>query len=148
MVYAVRIGDQTYSVEIKDLDSRPVVVSVDGEKIDVWPEENLPASESQPLNPPPGTEKTAPMPVERLPQSTGIQEAASSRAVTAPIPGVIVEICTRPGQVVKRGDELCVLEAMKMKNSIKAGRDGTISGINIAVGDQVRHGQVLFEFSD
>ncbi len=148
MVYAVRIGDQTYSVEINDLNSRPVVVSVDGEKMDVWPEEDLSASENQSVNRPAGTEQTAPMPVDRLPRSFGMQQAASSRAVTAPIPGVIVQINASAGQTVKRGDELCVLEAMKMKNSIKAGRDATIATINIAVGDQVRHGQVLIEFTD
>ncbi len=148
MVYAVRIGDQTYSVEINDLDSRPVVVSVDGERMEVWPEESTPAAGSQHQNQPVVTEQTAPMPVDRLPQSIGVPQAALSRGVTAPIPGVIVEISARPGQTVKRGDELCVLEAMKMKNSIKAGRDASIAAINVAVGDQVRHGQVLIEFTD
>ena len=148
MVYAVRIGDQTYSVEINDLDSRPVVVSVDGEKMEVWPEEGQKTSENQPESRPAGAEQTAPMPVDRLPINSALPQSAISRGVTAPIPGVIVEISARSGQSVKRGDELCVLEAMKMKNSIKAGRDGTISTINIAVGDQVRHGQVLIEFTD
>jgi biotin carboxyl carrier protein len=70
------------------------------------------------------------------------------RGIPAPIPGVIVEISAAVGQSVNRGDELCVLEAMKMKNSIKAGRNGTIGKINVSVGDQVRHGQVLMEYTD
>jgi biotin carboxyl carrier protein len=49
---------------------------------------------------------------------------------------------------VKRGEEICVLEAMKMKNSIRAARDGVIETIAVTVGDQVRHGQTLIEFSD
>lgn len=144
MLYAVRIGDQTYSVEINDLDSRPVVVTVDGEKMDVWPEEHA----GGPVKNLAGTEQTAPMPESRKTEGSGQSQAPAGRGVVAPIPGVIVEICTAVGQTVNRGDELCVLEAMKMKNSIKAGRAGTIGAVNVAVGDQVRHGQVLMEYTD
>jgi glutaconyl-CoA/methylmalonyl-CoA decarboxylase subunit gamma len=148
MMYAVRIGDQTYSVEINDLDSRPVVVSVDGEKMDVWPDEQAPTPEMEPLKQPAGTEQTAPMPENRSSSNSVPSQAASLRGIPAPIPGVIVEISAAVGQSVNRGDELCVLEAMKMKNSIKAGRNGTIGKINVSVGDQVRHGQVLMEYTD
>jgi len=148
MMYAVRIGDQTYSVEINDLDSRPVVVSVDGEKMDVWPEEHAHTPEIESAKQPAGSEQTAPMPENRSSSSSGQSQAASLRGIPAPIPGVIVEINAAVGQSVNRGDELCVLEAMKMKNSIKAGRNGTIGKINVSVGDQVRHGQVLMEYTD
>jgi biotin carboxyl carrier protein len=148
MVYAVRIGDQTYSVEINDLDSRPVVVSVDGEKMDIWPEDHASTPKLETVNLSAGTEQTAPMPENRISTKPGLSQMTSSRGVPAPIPGVIVEIKAAVGQSVNRGDELCVLEAMKMKNSIKAGRSGTIGKINISVGDQVRHGQVLMEFTD
>lgn len=144
MLYAVRIGDQTYSVEIDDLDSRPVVVSVDGEKMDVWPEEHAAGPSKQMV----GTEQTAPMPEHHKQDASGQTQAPTGRSVAAPIPGVIVEISAVVGQTVNRGDELCVLEAMKMKNSIKAGRAGTIGAVNVAVGDQVRHGQVLMEYTD
>jgi biotin carboxyl carrier protein len=147
MLYAVRIGDQTYSVEINDLDSRPVVVSVDGEKMDVWPEEKSSTPAMEPVKTFSGTEQTAPMPETRVPATSG-QQAALGNGILAPIPGVIVEIVVKAGQSVNRGDELCVLEAMKMKNSIKAGRNGTIGKILVAVGDQVRHGQVLMEYTD
>lgn len=145
MRYSVKIGEQTYSVEIEDLDARPVLVNVDGEQLEVWPEEtktvmSQPAVDVKPeMKEPSGI----PCPPSHLPQ-TGI----SPKAVTAPIPGVIVEIKVAAGQTVNRGDELCVLEAMKMKNSIKAVRGGVIAGINVNSGDQVRHGQVLMEFAD
>jgi biotin carboxyl carrier protein len=148
MMYAVRIGDQTYSVEINDLDSRPVVVSVDGEKMDVWPEEHAPIPVMESEKQPAGTEQTAPMPENRSSSNFSQSQAASLRGIPAPIPGVIVEISAAVGQSVNRGDELCVLEAMKMKNSIKAGRNGTIGKIHVSVGDQVRHGQVLMEYTD
>jgi len=144
MHYSVKIGDQTYSVEIENLDTRPVVVSVDGEKMDVWPEEK-----STPVTTVKRDDMTISVPGEKpCPPDPPVQQTVSSKCVLAPIPGVIVEIKGTVGQSVNRGDELCVLEAMKMKNSIRAGRSGTLGSIKIAVGDQVRHSQVLMEFTD
>lgn len=64
----------------------------------------------------------------------------------APIPGVIVEIAANVGDLVTYGQELCVLEAMKMKNSIRANRNGSIKKIFISTGDHVRQSQDLMEF--
>ncbi len=144
MHYSIKIGGQTYSVEINDLNTRPVVVMVDGEKFDVWPEENTPVAHEtrvEAKTPPKSREEPCP------PVSAG-QPAASIKSVTAPIPGVIIEIAVTVGQSVKHGDVLCILEAMKMKNSIRAGRSGVIDNIQIKVGDQVRHGQILMEFTE
>ncbi len=145
MRYSIKIGDQTYSVEIEDLDSRPVKATVDGDVFEVWPEEETsvsPLSSVKTKDMSPG-ETAIPCPPAPLPKL-----GASPKAVTAPIPGVIIEITATIGQSVNRGDTLCVLEAMKMKNLIRAGRSGVIASINIHVGDQVRHGQTLMEFSD
>ncbi|HCU57729.1 MAG TPA: acetyl-CoA carboxylase biotin carboxyl carrier protein subunit, partial [Anaerolineaceae bacterium] len=68
--------------------------------------------------------------------------------VSAPLPGVIVAILVKPGDKVSRGQELCTLEAMKMKNAIRSSREGTIASVDVAVGDQVSHGQVLMTFSE
>lgn len=145
MRYSVKIGEQNFSVEIEDLDARPIRVDVNGERMEVWPEEE-PALTPHPViaeKPRPVDKNNVSRPLAAQPQ-TGVAQGA----VTAPIPGVIVEVKTSVGQTVNRGDELCVLEAMKMKNSIKAVRGGVISRVNIQTGDQVRHGQVLMEFTD
>jgi biotin carboxyl carrier protein len=68
--------------------------------------------------------------------------------VTAPIPGVIISIAVKEGDIVKFGDEICVLEAMKMKNAIRANRAGKVAAICVTIGDQVRHGQTLIEYTD
>ena len=73
---------------------------------------------------------------------------ASGKSVLAPIPGVIIAISVKPGDSVTRGQELCVLEAMKMKNAIRASRDGKIAAILVNVGDHVKNSQVLIEFTD
>jgi biotin carboxyl carrier protein len=70
------------------------------------------------------------------------------KAVLAPIPGVIISVGIKEGEAVATGQELCVLEAMKMKNSIRAKRAGKICAVRVTPGEQVRHSQVLMEFAD
>ena len=61
-------------------------------------------------------------------------------------PGDIVEIRVKNGQVVKTGDPLCVLDAMKMKNTIHAPQGGTIAEVCVSQGQSVEYGVVLFRF--
>ncbi len=65
--------------------------------------------------------------------------------VTAFIPGLIREVSVSAGQQVTKGQRLCVLEAMKMKNDIIAPRDGVVRGIAARVGDIVPKGALLIE---
>ncbi|MHB0966771.1 MAG: biotin/lipoyl-containing protein [Bellilinea sp.] len=146
MKLQVKIDDQTLEVEIEDLSSRPIVVNVQGEMIEVWPEETAEpvtaAVVSTQTTPP-----AAPAPARVIPSPVA-GAANSASAVPAPLPGTIVGITVREGQSVKRGEELLTLEAMKMKNSIRAGRDGKVGTIHVKVGDQVRHNQILLEYAD
>lgn len=144
MLYSIKIGEQTYSVEIEDLRTRPVKVTVDGEVIEVWPDEKPVARQISTAAP----DSMRSAEENPCPPTLQPQAGTSPISVTAPIPGVIIEITVSSGQSVKRGDTLCVLEAMKMKNLIRAGRSGVIAGINVNTGDQVRHGQTLMEFSE
>ena len=63
--------------------------------------------------------------------------------VTAPMPGTILDVKVSVGQSVKKGDVICVLEAMKMENDIPAPQDGVIASINIQKGASVNAGDVL-----
>lgn len=140
----VKIQDKIYEVTVGDLQDRPVIASVDGEEFEVWPEEiSLPSASSGQVSP-------AVQPVI----STGQiekpvqQPEISQKAVTSPLPGVIIQIMIEEGDEVKFGQELCVLEAMKMKNTIRSNREGKINKICVQVGDQVQHSQLLMEFSN
>jgi biotin carboxyl carrier protein len=62
------------------------------------------------------------------------------------MPGVVLSVDVAPGTPVTRGQVLLVLEAMKMKNALRAESDGVVSRVSVAVGDQVRHGDLLVEF--
>jgi biotin carboxyl carrier protein len=67
-------------------------------------------------------------------------------ALTSPMPGLVLSVDVAPGTPVTRGQVLLVLEAMKMKNALRAESDGVVSRVAVAVGDQVRHGDLLVEF--
>lgn len=72
--------------------------------------------------------------------------AGESGSVASPIAGTLVEIKCKPGDEVKQGDILLVIEAMKMKTSIAAPTAGRVKKVPVAVGDTVRESQVLVEF--
>lgn len=62
------------------------------------------------------------------------------------IPGNIRDIYVKTGQRVKEGDKILILEAMKMKNTLTAHKEGVIKSIRVESGDMVYKGQVLIEF--
>ena len=64
-------------------------------------------------------------------------------AVKSPLPGVILQVNCKVGDTVKRGQNLLVLEAMKMENNINADRDGKIIEIKVNKGDSVLEGADL-----
>jgi acetyl-CoA/propionyl-CoA carboxylase, biotin carboxylase, biotin carboxyl carrier protein len=73
-------------------------------------------------------------------------DALAGTEITAPMPGVVLSVHARSGQRVKRGDLVCVVEAMKMELRVEAPGDGTVTKMLCAQGDQVRRGQRLAEF--
>lgn len=82
-------------------------------------------------------------------EKMGMSSAASAKIndLKAPMPGLIVGIAVRPGDVVQKGDSLLILEAMKMENNLKATGESTIKTIRATKGDRVEKGQVLIEFA-
>jgi 3-methylcrotonyl-CoA carboxylase alpha subunit len=63
----------------------------------------------------------------------------------ATMPGKVIAVKAVPGQAVKKGDEVVVIEAMKMENALRAPRDGTIKTVAVKVGDMVGPGATLVE---
>jgi propionyl-CoA carboxylase alpha chain len=70
----------------------------------------------------------------------------TSKLLKSPMPGLIVSISVAPGQEVKVGQELCVLEAMKMENVLRAERDAVVGEVRIKPRDTVASDQVLLTF--
>ena len=63
--------------------------------------------------------------------------------VEAPMPGTVVDVKVKVGDKVKNGDDIAIVEAMKMENSIPAPCDGTIASVNVSKGDSVNTGTVI-----
>ncbi len=131
MKYVVKVANKSYEVEIEDIQARPVVARVDGQEFKVTPEEA--ARQATPK------EMSEFKPGDL---STGI----STSQLTAPLPGTVLEVFVKPGEYVEMGQVVLVIEAMKMKNSIRSTRAGTIAEVLVSAGQAVAHKQVLVKF--
>ena len=117
-------------------------VTVNGVSYDVVVEE-VGAEASAPV--------AAPAPVAAAPKAPVAAPApkaapagnAGAVAVKAPMPGTILKVNATVGASVKKGDVLCVLEAMKMENDICAPQDGTVASVNVQKGASVNTDDVL-----
>ena len=73
--------------------------------------------------------------------------SAGSSTITAPMPGKVLDVKVSAGSVVKSGDLVLLLEAMKMENEIFAPADGTVADVRVRSGDSVNTGDVLVVLS-
>ena len=136
MKYNIRVADQTFQVEIDDINARPVLARVDGEVFEV-----IPGNGAQPV--------AQELPGSRVVLPTGsVSQQMSGSKMVAPLPGTVTEIFVKPGDKVEAGQIILVIEAMKMKNSIRSVRSGVIGEILISAGQSVAHKQPLVGFAD
>ena len=136
----VRIGDHWYTVEVGDLSRSPVPVTVDGETfaVDVAAPD-LPA-------PPRRGRPTAGFSVPEAPSAiTPGAAPVDDDILRSPMPGRVMSVRVRPGDTVSAGDEVCVVEAMKMEQSILAHRDGVVKTVFVQPLDSVNANDPLVE---
>ena len=143
--FDVTIGGKTYHVEVPDPGATPLQVIVDGQVFDVeiagteaWvAPQAVPVPTQAPLSPP----RRMPVPQAAQPTDTRGEE------ITAPMPGTILSLEVQAGQQVEPGQVVCVLEAMKMKNPIRAARGGSVAQTAVQVGQNVSYGDLLVKLS-
>ncbi len=83
-------------------------------------------------------------PVPLAPPSAG--PTGSTDGVASPIAGIVLELKCKPGDQVSKGQDLLIIEAMKMETAIAAPSAGTVKAVLVAAGDNVRESQTLVEF--
>jgi biotin carboxyl carrier protein len=139
--FDVTIEGKSYHVEVPDPGATPLQVIVDGQAFEVeiagteaWAApQPMTAAVLAPVTPPRRTSPSqAPGPV-----------CADGEEITAPMPGTILSVEVQAGQPVDSGQIVCVLEAMKMKNPIRAIHRGTVARIAVQVGQNVSYGDLL-----
>ncbi|QUH06429.1 ATP-grasp domain-containing protein [Saccharopolyspora erythraea] len=117
---------------------RTVVVEVGGRRLEV----SLPADLTPAVAPAAGAGRA------RRRSGGGRGGAASGDAVTAPMQGTLVKLAVAEGDRVGAGEEIAVLEAMKMENPVLAHKDGTVTGLTAQPGDTLTQGTTLCELKD
>ncbi len=139
--YKIKVNGTNYAVTIDDLDESKATVSVNGQAYHVEVEGMAAKPRTskivQKAVPTSTTIPTTPTP---RPASSATGEGAP---VKSPLPGVVLDVLVKEGDVVKVGQKLMILEAMKMENNIESDRDGVVKSIVARKGDSVLEGDVL-----
>lgn len=125
--YRVTVNGQSYDVAVEEAGSATVA--------------SQPAPMAQPV--------AAPQPVVQAaaPAAPAPVAAGGAATVKAPMPGTVLSLKVSPGQSVKRGDVLLILEAMKMENEISAPTDGVVAAIRVQAGSTVNTGDPMVDFA-
>lgn len=122
---------------------RKFSIAVNGNSYEVEVEEISDAVEQAPIAAAKAA-SVAPVVPKSAPKAPAAATPAGASTVNAPMPGTILSVSVKAGDSVKKGQILCVLEAMKMENEIRAGAEGIVESVKITAGDQVNTGQAMF----
>ena len=128
--YKFKINGKDFHVAVNGISGTKADVTVNGVNYDVELENAVaPVHQAAPA-------QSAPVaPVASAPKAPA--HATGGKAITSPLPGVIISVDVKEGSVVKRGQKVAVIEAMKMENDILADVDGTVTAVHVSKGDTV-----------
>lgn len=141
--YHINIKDKNYEVEfLDDPRSEEIRVVVNGKELTVTAEEigkpvAVTAAPVRAASPTPQPRSAAP--------ASAAPVAAGPGTVKSPLPGVVKAIKVQSGQSVKAGDEICVIEAMKAMNVIRAPQAGKIARVYVSEGSSISHGAPIMD---
>lgn len=139
--YRFKINGNQYNVDINSVEGNIASVSVNGTSYQVELED-APAAPVQAVPVQTSVITPAAAPAQAAPAPKPAASGAG-KPVTSPLPGVIITVKVNVGDSVKAGQEVAVLEAMKMENSIEAVQDGTVTAIHVAKGDSILEGAAI-----
>lgn len=127
--YKFKINGKDFHVAVNGISGTKADVTVNGVNYDVELENAVaPVQQAAPV-----------VPVASAPQVPAAAPAPTTggKAITSPLPGVIISVDVKEGSIVKRGQKVAVIEAMKMENDILADADGTVTAVHVSKGDTV-----------
>ena len=144
--FYVTVNGRGYEVEVEEVAAFPRPVGPMPRALAEQPELRLAASGAAVEPPAPAAVQPAPTkpPAQGAPAAPkAVPMPPGGAVVTSPMPGKILSVKVTVGQVVKRGDVLMILEAMKMENEIQSPADGMVSAIAVEAGHAVEAGAAL-----
>ena len=139
--YKFKINGNEYNVDINSVEGNIADVTVNGASYKV--EMDTPVAPSAPVAASPAQAPAAAAPAP----APAAAPAGSGKAITSPLPGVIIEVSVKEGQAVKAGQKIAVIEAMKMENEIQASSDGTVTAVLVHKGDSVLEGAEIVKIA-
>lgn len=136
--YKFTISGNQYDVHLKDIEDNIAELDVNGTIYEVEIHGEVKTSK---------TPKLIRKPVQQMPGEGQIKktESTGKHKVTAPLPGTILKINVSVGDVVTEGQNLMIMEAMKMENQIQTQKAGEVTAIKVSVGDSVLQDDVVIE---
>lgn len=136
--YKFTIRGNEYDVHLKDIEDNVAELDVNGTIYEVEIHGEVKTSKTPTL---------VRKPVEKMPGEGQIKKSQSTgkQKVTAPLPGTILKINVTVGDVVTEGQNVMIMEAMKMENQIQTTKGGEVTSIKVNVGDSVLQDDVLIE---
>ncbi len=138
--YKFKIYGHEFETRVIRRDEDEVVISVNGQEYKAYLE---PTKRSMRAKPTPKISRPAAVPSEGLKKTAPPTEAKGAGAVKAPLPGLILKVLVKEGDTVKSGDPLCIMEAMKMENTVAAPMGGTVAKVSVSEGQSVLEGGEL-----
>ncbi|MGE0733481.1 MAG: biotin/lipoyl-containing protein [Alphaproteobacteria bacterium] len=132
----LQIDGQNVHAQLRDLGHGERIVAIGGKPMRIW----IAANGSEIFVHAAGRAWTV-RPIDDMAASAG--SGAGIDTVAAPMPGVVVAVNVKPGDAIKRGDALVVIESMKLETALKAPRDGVVAETPFAKGATVEKGAIL-----
>jgi biotin carboxyl carrier protein len=149
--YTIEVDGCEFVIDIDDLDTDRFRVVVDGHAYEAALKASEDLDGGAALTTPPGPAAAAPAPrtlrAAATPAALAAAAAGAGLVLGAPMPGSILRLAVTPGTRVSRGQDIAVLEAMKMENIIRAPQPGVIAEVFVQPGEQVAHGQPIVRFA-
>lgn len=139
--YTLTIEGRTFTIAVKEFSQEKATLEVDGNTYTVRIDDVV--SDTGPRLRPAPKRKPAPSGPKRMSSGPAQPASGAPGSVTAPIPGLVLEIFVREGQEVSSGEPVLKMEAMKMETVVNAPSDGTVQSIAVNTGDSVTQGQQL-----
>ena len=156
--YTVTINEKEYKAKVAEINADQAVIVIDGKEYKVGLKEigrkkdllsgahqRVESAQAPAASPAAPVKSLSVVSEPSLPTQRVEKVGGGDGAIGSPLPGLIIDVLVKEGDAVKAGQNVVIMEAMKMENEIRAPFDGVVSALSVSVGQTVLGNQVLAE---